>query len=42
VVERFLVRIGRNRSLATDFEAADAFLYAASSILAMGGVVRSA
>ena len=46
VVERFFAWIGRNRRLAKDFEAtiasANAFLYAASTIILLRRVARSA
>jgi putative transposase len=46
VVERFFAWIGRNRRLAKDFEAtiasANAFLYAASAIILLRRVARSA
>jgi transposase len=46
VVERFFAWIGRNRRLSKDFEAtvasANAFLYAASAIILLRRVARSA
>lgn len=44
VVERFFAWLGRNRRLAKNFEAtiasAEAFLYAASAILLLHGLIR--